>query len=76
MSLSRNCLILGDDSEKAFTVEIPKNESIYALGEEIPSPQPPDLDLWQVSIPIDNLRAELGNINRADDHHLFPLSTL
>jgi len=33
----------------------------------------PDLDLWQVSIPIDNLKTELGNINLVDDHRLFPL---
>jgi hypothetical protein len=84
MSLSLNCLVLGDDPEKTFTVEIPKNKNIYELKRLIKEKKCHHLNyfdarqlrVWQVSVPIDNLKAELGNINLADAQTLFPLKKL
>jgi crinkler effector protein len=35
MSLSLNCLVLGDDLEKMFTVKIPKTENVSILKDWI-----------------------------------------
>ena len=43
-SRSLNCLVLGDDPEKAFTVEIPKNEIFYALKRLIKEKKSPHLN--------------------------------
>ena len=63
MSLSLNCLVLGDDPDRIFTVEIPKNKNISILKKLIKEEKAPHLDhvaasdlyLWQVSFPIDDL---------------------
>jgi len=73
MSLSLNCFLLGDDPDRIFTVEIPKNKNISILKKLIKEEKAPhldhvaasDLDLWQVFFPIDDLETELGNINLA-----------
>jgi hypothetical protein len=70
MPLSLNCLILGDDSDRTFTAEIPKNSILKDLIREKKASRlyhidASDLNLWQVSFPIDNLKMELGNINLA-----------
>ncbi|EDR11781.1 uncharacterized protein LACBIDRAFT_313535 [Laccaria bicolor S238N-H82] len=84
MSLSLNCLILGDDHSRTFVVKIPKNESISFLRDLIKEKKAPhlnhiaasDLDLWAVSIPIDHLQTELENINLADQQKLSPTKKL
>jgi len=82
MSLSLNCLVVGDDPDRIFTVKIPKTENISILKDLIKEKKAPhldhvaasDLDLWQVSFPIDNLEMELGNINLAGYPKLSPPS--
>ena len=82
MSLSLNCLILGDDTDRTFTIEIPKNKNVSILRDLIKEKKAPhldhidasDLDLWQVSFPIDNLGTELGNIKLAHYSKLSPPS--
>ena len=73
MSLSLNCLVIGDDPDRAFTVEIPRLENVSTLKKLIKQKKAPhldhvaasDLDLWQVSFPINDLEAELESINLA-----------
>jgi hypothetical protein len=80
MSLSLNCLAIGDDPERAFTVEIPEVKNVSILKDLIKEKKAPhfnhiaasDLDLWQVSFPIDDLETELGNINLARYLKLSP----
>jgi hypothetical protein len=74
MSLSLNCLVLGDSPGRAFTVEIRKRENVSTLKDLIKEEKFPhlnriaasDLDLWQVSFPADNLQAALEKLNLAD----------
>jgi len=71
MSLSLNCLVVGDDLDRIFTVKILKTENVSILKKLIKEEKAPhldhvaasDLDLWQVSFSIDDLETELGNIN-------------
>ena len=80
MSLSLYCLAIDDDPERAFIVEIPKDESVSILKDLIKEKKAPqfdhivasDLELWQVSFPIDDLKTELGNINLAQYPKLSP----
>jgi len=66
MSLSLNCLVVGDDPDRTFTIEIPKNKTISILKKLIKEEKAPhldhvaasDLDLWQVSFPIDDLHSK------------------
>ncbi len=66
MSLSLNCYVLGDDPDRTFTVEIPKNKNVSILKDLIKEKKAPhldhvaasDLDLWQVSFPIDDLHSQ------------------
>ena len=82
MSLSLNCLVVGDDPDRMFTVEIPKNKNVSILKKIIKEENPSslgnvdvkNLDLWQVSFPIDDLEAQLGNINLAGYPKLSPPS--
>jgi len=81
MSLSLNCFVLGDDPDRTFTVEIPKNKNVSILKKLIKEKAPQldyvaasDLDLWQVSFPIDDLETELGNISLAGYPKLSPPS--
>jgi hypothetical protein len=82
MSLSLNCLVVGDKPDRIFTVEIPKNKNISFLKDLIKEKKAPhldhvaasDLDLWRVSFPIDDLETELGNINLAGYLKLSPPS--
>jgi hypothetical protein len=61
--LSLNCFVLGDDPNRAFTVEIPKVENVSILKDLIKEKKAlhfkhvdaSDLDLWQVSFPFDDL---------------------
>ena len=82
MSLSLNCLVVGDDPDRTFTVEIPKNKNVSILKDLIKEKKArhfdhvaaSDLDLWQVSLPIDGLETELRNINLAGYPKLSPPS--
>ena len=55
--------MLGDDPDRMFTVKIPKNENVSILKDLIKEKNPSslgnvdvkNLDLWQVSFPIDDL---------------------
>ena len=59
--LSLNCFVLGDDRKRAFTVEIEKTENVSILRDRIKEKKAPhlnhvaasDLDLFQVSLPLD-----------------------
>jgi hypothetical protein len=61
--LSLNCFLLGDDPDRMFTVEIPKNKNVSILKKLIKEENPSSLDnidvknidLWEVSFPIDDL---------------------
>jgi Crinkler effector protein N-terminal domain len=64
--LSLNCFVLGDDPDRTFTVEIPKNKNVDILKDRIKEKRAPQfdhiiasyLDLWQVSFPIDDLHSK------------------
>jgi hypothetical protein len=61
--LSLNCFLVGDDPDRTFTVEIPKNKNVSILKDLIKEKNPSSLgnvdvkniDLWHVSFPIDDL---------------------
>ncbi|KAF8885865.1 hypothetical protein CPB84DRAFT_1850243 [Gymnopilus junonius] len=82
MSLSLYCWILGDDSERTFTVKIPKTDNVSILKKLIKEEKAPhlnhiaasDLDLWRVSFPVDDLETALKNINLASYQKLSPPS--
>ena len=82
MSLSLNCLVVGDDPDRTFTIEIPKNKNISILKDLIKEKKArhfehvdaSDLDLWQLSFPIDDLETELRNINLGGYQKLSPPS--
>jgi crinkler effector protein len=71
MSLSLNCLLPGDDPDRTFTVEIPKNKNVSILKDLIKEKNPSSLgkvdvkniDLWLVSFPIDDLEMEVAYID-------------
>ena len=70
--LSLNCFVLGDDLKKMFTLKIPKTENVSVLKDLIKEKKASllnhidasDLDLWNVSIPVDDDAVErLKRIN-------------
>ena len=75
-----NCFVLGDDPDRAFTVKIPKKESVDILKDRIKEKKishfnhsdASDLGLWQVSFPIKYLKMELENIDLARYQKLSP----
>jgi Crinkler effector protein N-terminal domain len=69
--LSLNCLVVGDDLKKVFTVKIPKTENVSILKDLIKEKKAPhldhvaasDLDLWNISLAKDDVTDEkLKNI--------------
>jgi len=84
MSLSLNCLVLGDDPKKWFTVEIDHNKNISILkgmikGEKanlFKGVDASDLELFQVSIPIDDDAYQLNESNREPLKSPLPLLQL
>jgi hypothetical protein len=70
---SLNCLILSDDPDRMFTVKTWKTDNVSTLKNHIKEKKAPrldhiaasDLDLWQVSFPIDDLETELRNFDPA-----------
>ena len=80
---SLNCFILGDDLKKVFTVEVEKTKNVSILKDLIKEKKASrlehvdasDLDLWNVSIPMDDNAGErLENID--DREPLKPLLSL
>ena len=69
MSLSLNCFLVGDDFDRIFTVQIPKDKNVSILKSLIKKKKAPhlnhvdcsDIELRQVSFPIDDLKTELLN---------------
>jgi len=65
LSLRHFCLVVGDNPDGIFTVEIPKNKNISILKKLIKEEKAPhlnhvaasDLDLWPVFVPIDDLHS-------------------
>jgi Crinkler effector protein N-terminal domain len=71
MSLSLNCLVLGDEPERMFTVKIPKTDNVSIFKKLIKEKKAPhlnhhaasDLDLWKVDLHMDELGEEPVHIN-------------
>ena len=71
MSLSLNCLILDDEPEKMFTVEVEKAKNVSILKDQIKLKKAPhldhvaasDIDLWKVDLCLDDLGAEPVHVN-------------
>ena len=65
--LSINCLLLGSDSRRVFTVEIQGDKNVSILKRLIKAEQSPRLDhivaselsVWKVSLPVDTITPEL-----------------
>ena len=81
--LSLNCFVLGDDLKKVFTVKIPKTENVSILKDLIKEKNSSsfcnvdlkNIDLWNVSIPMDDEADErLKNIDNLEP--LKPLLSL
>jgi hypothetical protein len=80
MSLSLNCFLLGDHLDRIFTVKVPNTDNVSILKDLIKEKKAPhldhvaasDIDLWQVSFPIDDLNTELLNTNFAGYSKLSP----
>ena len=86
--LCLNCFLLGDDFDRMFTVEIPKNKNVSILKSLIKKEKAPhldhvaasDIDLGKVSIPIDDEVGErlenIDNLELLKPHlslsHVFP----
>ena len=71
MSLSLNCLIHGEVTEKMFTVEVEKTKNVSILKKLIKEEKAPhfdhiaasDLDIWMVDLDLDELGAEPVHVN-------------
>ena len=84
--LTLRCLILGDDLNRSFTVSLPKTQDVTLLKEKIKEKKhfhfgdidAIDLDLWKVSLPMDNLATELEQTKASlsDDRKLSSTKTL
>jgi hypothetical protein len=81
--LSLNCFVLGDDLKKMFTIEIEETKNVSILKKLIKEEKAPhldhvaasDLDLWSVSIPMNDDACErLENIDNLEP--LKPLLSL
>jgi hypothetical protein len=81
--LSLNCFVLGDDLKKAFTIEVEKTKNVSILKDLIKEKKASrlehvdasDLDLWNLSIPMDSDAGErLENIDNFEP--LKPLLSL
>jgi Crinkler effector protein N-terminal domain len=71
MSLSLNCLVLGDKPERMFTVKIPKTDNVSILKKLINEKNLnlfgnidlKNIDLWKVDLHMDELGEEPVHIN-------------
>ncbi len=85
--LRLNCWVLGEDSTRIFPVEVDRDENVGGLKEAIKEKNPraldrvdaKDLELWNVSIPIDedtNLQAQVKGMRLHEKKSLWPLKGL
>jgi hypothetical protein len=78
--LSLNCFVLGDERRRAFTVKILKTGNVSILkglikgkkASRLKDIDASDLDLWQVSFPVDDLETKLGDLNLCNHPELSP----
>ena len=74
MSILVNCLILGDDPDDVFPVQVPKTAYVSALRKGIKAKKEPsgkELVLWMVNFPLDDLESKLENLNLVDHQKLI-----
>ena len=82
-----NCWVLGEDFTRIFHVEIDCRKDVGGLREAIKEKMKPafdhitanSLEVWNVSIPIDentNLQAEVNRLRLLDKKPLWPLKGL
>jgi hypothetical protein len=85
--LNLNCWVLGEDSTRIFPVEIDGAKNVGALKKAIKEEMKPtfdhitadSLDVWNVSIPIDedaNLEAQVKNLRLHEKKPLWALKGL
>src|SRR6266545_2029199 len=85
--LRLNCWVLGEDSTRIFPVEVDRDENVGGLKEAIKEKMKPafdhitanSLDVWNVSIPIDedtNLQAQVKGMRLHEKKSLWPLKGL
>ena len=69
--LSLNCFLLGDEPDRMFSVEIPKDKNVSILKKLIKEEKAPhfdhvdasDLDIWMVDLDLDELGAGPVHVN-------------
>ena len=84
MSLSLNCLVLGDEPEKMFTVKIDKIENVSILKKLIKEENSfsfsnidsKNIDLWMVDLCPDELGAESVHVDLDTYNKLSPRTKL
>ena len=80
MSLSLNCLVLGDDPERMFIVEIENTEYVSILKDRIKDKNSSsfgnvdsmNIDLWMVDLDMDELGVEPVHVNLDNYPKLSP----
>ena len=76
--LSLTCYLLGDNVKRYFVVEIEETKAVSMLKSLIKNEKAPhldhlsasDLDIWNVEMPISNLKEGLDEIELDDDNSL------
>ena len=74
MSILVSCLILGDDPDDLFSVEVPKTAYVSALRKGIKAKKEfssKELVLWMVNLPLDDLESKLENLNLGNHQKLI-----
>jgi len=83
--LELNCLVLGDDPNHIFAVEISNAKTASALKKAIKNEKKPAFDhvpadalvLWNVSVPVDrSLKENINNFFLANEESLSPVQEL
>ena len=85
--LRLNCWVLGEDSTRIFPVEVDRDENVGGLKKAIKEEKKQafdhidadSLDVWNVSIPIDedtNLQAQVKGMRLHEKKSLWPLKGL
>lgn len=84
-TLELNCLVLGDERNHIFNIEIPATKTVSALKKAIKEEKSPlfdhvpadNLAIWKVSVPVDETFEEnLRNLNLDDAQPLPPVKRL
>jgi len=84
LKIRLNCWVLGEDSTCIFPVEIDRNENVGGLKEVIKEKKKPafdfittdSLDVWKVSIPIDEDVNLVEQVKKLRLHEKKPLWVL